>query len=252
MTAGLGAIGSFGSFFPPGSHYVCERAHKVSVEYGPVIPVLLQGVDIMIVVPPIYPPEENIDIPKAPKGSELEERDEIEPLTIDFAYVEERLLMAWRALHRSPDPSRHSQWIRMKGTSIFRDMLHEWNEHGAHNDHARRIEGWGRVGSLTTAEVDRMEEGLGWIEWIRTADRIMIGCVLAAKLSNQARPDWDRIAGYIDWRGHRSALSRRYDNAIKRITAKLIRDGYREPVIAERDGSGELPDWLAERIAGEG
>lgn len=143
--------------------------------------------------------------------------------SIDFAWVEERLIEAWGFWRRYPLRGDHKLGIKASG--IFREMTREWWDAGWQTDEGKRIEGWSRAGGLTADEVDRMEEALGWIEWVRPADRKLIGMALDGKSSAQGIAEWERIREKLVLSVTRQALSQRYDRAIGRITRKLVLQG---------------------------
>ena len=184
---------------------------------------------------PYYTPIDNFDPPNPPKienGMDMAAPDSERSIRVliaegrfyDFTAVEERLIEAWQFLRRVPDPSRHGHWLGYKSSSIFREIVREWNDYWQTDDKPLRF-------GLRVAEIERMEEALSWIEWVRPADRKLIGMVLAGRSSAQARPEWEMIKRALAWRGTREALASRYDRAIASIAIKLNQS---QPIRAER------------------
>lgn len=141
-----------------------------------------------------------------------------------FGDVEERLIEAWGLLARLPDPSRHSGWLRVQGMTLWREVRAEWNDYWQ-TDEAKRIEGWDGAAPLKTGEVDRMEDALGWIEWVRPDDRKLLGMALKVRSAGYDQLPWRQISRAIGWGGHNQALARRYERAISAIAMRLNRTG---------------------------
>lgn len=132
-----------------------------------------------------------------------------------FELVEERLVEAWGYLLRMPDRERGfhrvaASWPDMRRHTAFGD-------YGDMDADARP-----KKPGLRTAEVDSMEEALGWVEWVPERHRSLIGLVLGM-LQRIDDPDWIWIADRID--GGRGpgpdACRMRYNRAITRICERL-------------------------------
>lgn len=125
-----------------------------------------------------------------------------------FAAVEERLVEAWEFLGRMPD--REAGWLKVGVSSIYRAIVREWNDYWQTDDKPVRL-------GLRTAEVDRMNEALDWLEHVRPADRKLVGFVLQALARGHADPPWGGLCRPMGWGGHPDALRKRYSRAITRI-----------------------------------
>jgi hypothetical protein len=139
----------------------------------------------------------------------------VEPLGrafVSFAMVEERLVEAWGFMLRLPD--RERGWHRLKAS--WPDM----RRHNAFGDYGDMdAEAWPSMPGLRTAEVDRMDEALGWVDWVPEQHRALIGVVLGM-LQRIDEPDWVWVAGVIG--GVKADACRmRYSRAITRICERL-------------------------------
>lgn len=142
---------------------------------------------------------------------------------VTFDWVEERLVEAWGFMRRMPDAE--AGWMRdAKASSIYgrgrmtRQEL--WALYQIDSDDYDR-DAVGRLPGLRTAEVDRMEEALGWIEHVEPRDRKLIGVVLAQLERGEARPMWRAAAAKLGWGGHPDTLAKRYSRGIGRIAAMV-------------------------------
>lgn len=132
-----------------------------------------------------------------------------------FELVVERLVEAWGFLRRMPD--REAGWGSDR--AYWPDIL----RHSAFGDYPEsEPEDRPRLPGLRAAEVGRMEEALGWVEWVEPRDRKLMGVVLG-QLQRESRPAWRAAAHKLGWAGHPDTLARRWDRAIGRIAATLGR-----------------------------
>lgn len=130
-----------------------------------------------------------------------------------FDLVQERLVEAWGYLLRMPD--REKGWQRIKA------MWPDVRRHNANGDYGdTEPDAKPKQPGLRTAEVDDMEEALGWVEWVPTQHRILIGVVLG-QLQRIDRPDWTWIAAQIEGRPEPDACRMRYSRALTRICERL-------------------------------
>lgn len=130
-----------------------------------------------------------------------------------FDLVEARLVEAWGYLLRLPD--REIGWHRLKAS--WPDV----RRHTAFGDYGdMEPDAKPKLPGLRTAEVDRMEEALGWVEWVAEQHRPLIGVVLGM-LQRADRPDWDWISGKVDGDPGSDACRKRYSRAVTRICERL-------------------------------
>lgn len=143
-----------------------------------------------------------------------------------FEDVVERLVEAWGFMWRMPD--REAGWLRapQAGAIYQRGVLtrqEAWALYQLDSDDYDR-DALPKLPGLRTAEVDRMEEALGWVEWIDPAHRRLVGLVLQSMhRGDEAQVPWTRIAKRIGWAGHPDTLSKRWDRAIFKIAQRLNR-----------------------------
>jgi hypothetical protein len=135
-------------------------------------------------------------------------RDQSDDAFWTFAAVEERLVEAWVFLGRMPD--REANWLRAGVSSIYRSIVREWNDYWQTDDKPVRL-------GLRSAEVDRMNEALGWLDHVRPADRKLVGFVLQALARGHSDPPWRGLCRPMGWGGHPDALRKRYSRAISRV-----------------------------------
>lgn len=128
-----------------------------------------------------------------------------------FALVEERLVEAWRFLQRLPD--REAGWLRTNVMSLWREVVPDRLERFEEAPRPRM--------GLRTAEVDRMNDTLAWLDHTRPADRKLIGLALRFLATEQASVEWVRIKRDLGWDGTPDALRMRYSRAITRIAHVL-------------------------------
>ena len=144
---------------------------------------------------------------------------------VSFDDVGERLVEAWDFMWRMPD--REARYVHASSVSSLYSRFQ-----------LSRSEAWAlcRIDSddydkdalpkpppLRSAEVDRMNETLAWVEWVDERDRKLVGMVLAYLHRGWARPPWRSIAKRMGWGGHPDTLAKRYSRALSRIAMKLNR-----------------------------
>lgn len=130
-----------------------------------------------------------------------------------FEAVEARLVEAWGYLLRMPD--REGAWQRLRANWPDVRRHNHFGDYGDMDPDARP-----RPPGLRTAEVDRMEEALGWVEWVGERDRRLIGVVLG-QLQRVDRPEWEAVARRIDASVRPDAYRMRYGRALYRICRRL-------------------------------
>jgi len=130
-----------------------------------------------------------------------------------FDQVEERLVEAWGYLMRMPD--------RELGLHRLKASWPDIRRHNAFGDYGdMESDAAPKAPGLRTAEVDAMEEALGWVEWVKGRDRKLIGVVLA-QLQRAARPEWPFVALALDRSVEPDAYRKRYSRAITLICNRL-------------------------------
>lgn len=145
---------------------------------------------------------------------------------ITFDSVVERLVEAWGFMWRMPD--REAGWLRGRLSSAIyeRGVLtrqEAWALYQLDGDDYDR-DALPKLPGLRTAEVDRMEEALGWVEWVEPAHRQLVGLVLQSMHRGQdAQVPWTRIARRMGWAGHPDTLAKRWSRAVFRIAQRLDR-----------------------------
>lgn len=143
-----------------------------------------------------------------------------------FDRVVERMVEAWGFLWRMPD--REAGWLRdVQASSIYsRGQISRqdlWALYQIDSDDYDR-DAMPKLPGLRTAEVDRMDEALGWVEWVDPAHRRLVGMVLQSMhRGDEAQVPWGRIAKRIGWAGHPDTLSKRWSRAVTRIAQRLDR-----------------------------
>jgi hypothetical protein len=143
-------------------------------------------------------------------------RDAVAQLDADlmtFDLVQERLVEAWGYLLRMPD--------REAGFQRIKAMWPDVRRHNAFGDYGDMdVDAKPKLPGLRTAEVDQMEEALGWVEWVSERDRKLIGLVLG-QLQRLAHPEWDAVARRIVPSPTADACRKRYGRALHRICTRL-------------------------------
>jgi hypothetical protein len=143
---------------------------------------------------------------------------------ITFEGVVERLVEAWGFMWRMPD--REAGWLRAPsaGAIYQRGQLSRqelWALYQVDSDDYDR-DALPKLPGLRTAEVDRMEEALGWVEWVDPAHRRLVGMVLQSMhRGDDAQVQWTGIAKRLGWAGHPDTLAKRWSRAIFRIAQRL-------------------------------
>lgn len=140
-----------------------------------------------------------------------------------FDAVEARLVEAWGFLGRMPD--REAAWLRGGVSSIYRSIVREWNDYWQTDDKPVRL-------GLRSAEVDRMNEALGWLDHVRPADRKLVGFVLQALARGYSDPPWRGLCRPMGWGGHSDALRKRYSRSITRIAHVLNVADFRRATVS--------------------
>lgn len=128
----------------------------------------------------------------------------------DFESVEDRLIQAFETLAQLPD--RERGWLRVGTMRLWREVLPERVDIDCEPTPARP--------GVSRAELARMEQALGWCEWLGGEDRRVVGAAI----------DWQRQGRQLDWpairrklRSERTtdALRKAYSRALSRICGRL-------------------------------
>jgi len=139
--------------------------------------------------------------------------DELSRELATFDLVEERLREAWGFMLRLPD--RERGWQR---------LLAKWPEMRRHNyfgDYGDiDVDARPRKPGLRSTEVERMDEALGWVDWVAPQHRALMGLVLSM-LQKIDDPDWVWVAGKLRDGTEPSACRMRYNRSITRICERL-------------------------------
>lgn len=140
-----------------------------------------------------------------------------------FDAVEARLVEAWGFLRRMPDPE--AAWLRSPGASTIyaRGQLSRQELWAAYQidsaDYDR--DQLPKLPGLRSAEVDRMEETLGWLEWVEPRDRRLVGVVLAQLDRGETRPSWQAARTKLGGGIEPDTLRKRYGRALNAIAVRL-------------------------------
>jgi hypothetical protein len=126
--------------------------------------------------------------------------------------VEERLIDAWQLLARMPD--RERAWLASGTMSLWRMVTRDLVE-GSGDDAPVERSG------LTTREVDRMNEALGWLDHVAEQDRKLIGLAIGQLARGSARVSWRVILRDMGLKHGRDGLRKRYGRALQQICARL-------------------------------
>ena len=138
-----------------------------------------------------------------------------------FDDVEQRLIEAWGFLRRMPGGgaspyAKDGPWAQIR---------REWGDY-VDRDEVRERESRPR-GSLRAAEVDRMNEALDWVRFVRPEDVRLLGLAVATLESGGSQVRWTSLAGRVGLRTvtgrllGADALRMRYARAISAIAATL-------------------------------
>jgi hypothetical protein len=139
--------------------------------------------------------------------------EQLERELATFEMVEERLVEAWGLMMRLPDRERGWQRLAAAWPDVRRH--NSFGDYGDMEPDARP-----KQPGLRSVEVDRMEEALGWVDWVPPQHRTLIGVVLA-QLQRADRPEWEWIAARIEGRPEPDACRMRYNRSITRICERL-------------------------------
>lgn len=124
--------------------------------------------------------------------------------------VEARLIEAFEMLDRIEDPVIGTG----SGVSgLWRMVLREWSEYSP-DTHANRV-----GCNYTTADVARMEEALGWCDWLNPMQRRLLAIVVPMKSIGRT-PQWKAIGKRIGWAISGNSVRMRYLRALNLITDK--------------------------------
>lgn len=130
-----------------------------------------------------------------------------------FDVVEERLVEAWGFMMRLPD--REIGWQRI--VAIWPELRrhNSFGDYGDMDTDARP-----RRPGLRSEEIERMEQALGWVDWVPQQHRRLIGLVLTM-LQKIDDPDWVWAAARIEGAPKPDACRKRYNRSLSRICERL-------------------------------
>ena len=131
-----------------------------------------------------------------------------------FDDVQERLVEAWAFLQRLPD--REAGWLSSGTSSLWRMVAQDLTTEGAQADNELP-----RPASLSSREVDRMNEALEWLQAVPETDRKLVGLALAQLARGASRVSWRRILPLLGKRRGADGLRMRYGRALNRICTML-------------------------------
>lgn len=160
------------------------------------LPIDMQDADFIEVNPPIDPP---MILPNPPRYT--------------FELVQERLVEAWRMLMRMPD--REKGWLSSGTMSLWRMVTRDLTEAAADETPIART-------SLTSREVDRMNETLAWLDHVDEGDRKLVGLAIRELANGASRVRWRELNRHFGRRrGTGDLLRMRYSRAIAKICKAL-------------------------------
>lgn len=138
-----------------------------------------------------------------------------------FDDVEQRLTEAWGFLRRMPGDGG-SPYAK---DGPWSEIRREWGDY-VDRDEVRERESRVR-GSLRASEVDRMNEALDWVRFVRPADVRLLGLAIAAIESGGSQVQWAGLAKRAGLRTKTGrllgadALRMRYSRAVTAIALAL-------------------------------
>lgn len=152
---------------------------------------------------------------------------------LSYGDVIERLVEAWGFLRRMPD--REAAWVRSgQVSSLYRlcqlTPREAWSLYQIDSDEYDR-DAKPRQPGLRTAEVDRMNETLAWVEWVPERDRKLLGAALSRLERGDTTVPWVALAPALALGVGPDALRKRFDRAVSRIAARLNAGAKPVPVL---------------------
>lgn len=129
---------------------------------------------------------------------------------MSFDDVEERLIEAFVSLAALPD--RERGWLSTRTMGLWREVMPERVDVDAEPTPARP--------GVSRSQYQRMEEALGWCQWVEPAARRLIGRVML-HLASDREPHWPAIRRNLRDARTTDALRKAYSRSITRICNKL-------------------------------
>jgi hypothetical protein len=130
---------------------------------------------------------------------------------IDFVSVEARLVEAFDVLRRLPDPER--RFLRTRTMGLWAEVRPERVDIDGEGQEARP--------GVTRGELRRMEEALGWCEWLDGPARKLVGATISSLREADQQPNWPHIRRILGETRTTDALRMAYGRALSRICGKL-------------------------------
>jgi hypothetical protein len=154
--------------------------------------------------PPNEPPVVGKDNPKLP-----------EPVVLDFATVEDRLVEAVLTCWRTPDRERGWQQLRSAWPEIMRDpLLGDYDARGGDGTSSDVLM---RLASQTREEVAEMEEAFDWLTVLDADDRKLVGLAVAQLAAGKREISWVKMLRRLGLEHGADGLRKRYGRAIAAI-----------------------------------
>lgn len=129
----------------------------------------------------------------------------------DFESVEERLIEAFATLDALPD--RERGWLRTRTMGLWRDLAPDRVDIDCEPTPARP--------GVSRREYARMEEALGWCEWLRPAARRVVGATITDMQGGACEPRWPVIRRALGEERTTDALRMAYSRALTVICNRL-------------------------------
>lgn len=160
--------------------------------------------------PPNDPPSVGRDSPKLP-----------DPVGIDFALVEDRLVEAVLTCWRTPDRERGWQQLRSAWPEIMRDPL--LGDYDARGGDASSSDVPLRQAAQTRDEVAAMEEAFDWLSVLNADDRKLVGLAIAQLAAGKREISWVKMLRRMGLERGADGLRMRYGRALAAIVAAQTR-----------------------------
>lgn len=129
----------------------------------------------------------------------------------DFESVEERLIEAFATLDALPD--RERGWLRTRTMGLWRGVMPERVDIDCEPTPARL--------GVSRHAYARMEEALGWCEWLTPGARRVVGATMIATRGGECEPNWPSIRRALGEERTTDALRMAYSRALTVICNKL-------------------------------
>ncbi|WP_244489527.1 hypothetical protein [Sphingomonas yabuuchiae] len=156
--------------------------------------------------PPNDPPSVGKDNSKLP-----------EPVVMNFAMVEDRLVEALLTCWRTPDREQGWQQLRSAWPEITRDPLS--GDYDARGGDGSSSDVPLRLASQTREEVAEMEEAFGWLSVLDADDRKLVGLAVAQLAAGKREISWVKMLRRMGLDHGADGLRMRYGRALAAIIA---------------------------------